>query len=267
MNININIINGNGKYIKEAIEATIDAAINYYGEKYKDIIINTVTETLYYEWQDNQTESDVIYDITNGKVDASGIDDPYYETKAFYFLDTYNNNNDKIVVTRNKYLKESYHTLVHELFGHGVFGYIDPIIQEDGEVFERNGIAFIDCKDKCVYNETLNEGFVEDATTNIMQLANLKPERLDTYFYAKQAASIIRRNLGHYITYDYLIENKGTIYDLYNKDTIKDKDEFYELAMLLDNLFIYKTTPKENKLLNSNLKRFIKRNKKNKRSL
>ena len=262
--MNINIINGNGEYVKEAIEATIDAAIKYYGEKYKDIIINTVTETLYYEWQDNQTESDVIFDITDGKADTSDIDDPYYETKAFYFVNTSNNNNDKIVVIRNKYIKENYHTLVHELFGHGVFGYIDPIIQEDGEVFERNGIAFIDCKNSFIYNETLNEGFVEDATINIMQLANLKPEWFDTYFYAKQAASIIRRNLGHEVTYDYLIENKGKIYDLYNRNTLKNKDEFYELAMLLDNLFIYKSISKENKLLYSNLKRFIKRNRNNK---
>ncbi|MBR3161518.1 MAG: hypothetical protein IKF19_02150 [Bacilli bacterium] len=258
--MDIKIINGNGDYVKEAIDKTMEAAVNYYGEKYRNIIEKTVMETLYYEWEDRQTESDVIFDISNGTVDIQVEEDDGYESCAFYYLNLKENNEfDRVVVFRNEYLKDSYHSLVHELFGHGVFGYVDPIFSDEDQLFERNGIAYIDCKNNYVYNEVLNEGFVEDATLNIMQLADLKPLWLEPYFKTKQAASVIRRNIGHEKLYDFLIEDKGIIYDLYNLNSIGNKDEFFELSMLLDDSFYFDVGPRYNKLFNNNLKRFIKR--------
>lgn len=258
--MNINIINGNGEYVKSAIDKTVDAAISYYGDKYRDIIINTIKETKFYEWEDNQTESDVMFDLHDGEIDF--YEDNNCELGAFYYLKIDNKKMyDKIVVFRNKYLKNNYHYLVHELFGHGVFGYIKPVLMdEDGYIWQRNGIAFIDYENSNIYNLGLNEGFVEDATVNIMNTAGLHPRWFDHYYESKKAASVIRNQLGHEVLYDSLILFDGDIALMYDKGT--KKDEFYQLSKLIDNYSYCKVSPKQNGLLNDNIRRFIKRRKK-----
>ena len=264
----INIINGDGKYVKEGIDKTIDAAIKYYGEKYKDIILATVKETLFYEWKENQTESEVFYEITGNKEDEEELID--YEEEScdeiggeFYIHEKDNDEYDSIIIFKNKYLKDNYHYLVHELYGHAVYSHINPIIYENNIKYHRNGICYIDCEGNDVYNETINEGFVEDATKNIMKLANLEPYWLEHYFKSKQAADIIKRNIGHEKLYDGLILDKEDIAAIYNENS--QYHEFAQLSYILDDDFEYKENPKLNRLYNENIRRFIKRREKKNR--
>ena len=258
--MNISIINGNGKYVSDAINKTLNSAIKYYGEKYSDIILNTVNETLFYEWEDNQTEADVMFDINDGYVDYNEEDG--CELGAFYYLKIKSSDEyDKIVVFRNKYMKDNYHYLVHELFGHGVFGYVDPILLDDCDnIWQRNGVALVDYENANIYNMNLNEGFVEDATFNIMNLAGLRPRWFNYYFETKTAANVIKRYLGCEKLYDSLILNDGDIACMYDEGT--NVEEFFQLSMIIDNYMNIGRNPKQNKLFNNNLKRFIKRRKK-----
>ncbi|MEE3343205.1 MAG: hypothetical protein VZS44_03855 [Bacilli bacterium] len=262
--MNIDIINGNGEYVKRGIDKILDYAIDFYGNKYEKNVLDTISEVKFYEWEDNQTEADVIYDITDGKVDEKDEEDEYYDTCGFYFLNVKNENEcDKIVAFRNKFLKENYHFLVHELFGHAVFSNVDPIFFLDGVLWERNGIAFLCDKDNIRYYEYLNEGFVEDVVSNIMSNARLEYDFLEHYLYAKQAASVIRRHIGHENLYDSLILGNIDLRDMYNLDS--KYDEFSQLEQILDNYYNYGRHPKLSHLYNTNLRNFIKRNQKKKK--
>ena len=59
----INIVNGDGTYVKDCLSKTIDIAIDYYGQEYKKIILDTITNLSFYEWQTNQNILEVYKDI------------------------------------------------------------------------------------------------------------------------------------------------------------------------------------------------------------
>ena len=259
--MNINIINGNGEYVRNGINDLYEYAIKYYGDKYEKNILDTISEVQFYEWEDNQTESDVIFDITDGKYDDPNDEDLVYETAGFYYLNVKDKNTcDKIVAFRNKYLKDNYHFLVHELFGHGVFSNVDAVLNYDEDMtMKRNGISIMVEEEDIICYEYLNEGFVEDAVLNIMQKAGLRPLWLEQYFYARQAASIIRRHVGHENLYDSLILNEGCVENMYNID--EKNDSFFKLDLLLSLYYEYGSSPKLNSLYNKNLRNFIKRRK------
>lgn len=146
---NINIINGDGRYVKDCISKVLEPAIQYYGDKYSKVVEDTVKNIYFYEWEENQEFIDVFEELGGKIVLDDEVHIPEYmsngdNAKGYFIKNRISNDRiDDIVIFRNKILKRSYHNLVHETFGHGVYGHVDCHNFVNGMEYERNGISVL----------------------------------------------------------------------------------------------------------------------------
>ena len=202
----INIVNGDGTYVKDCLSKTIDIAIDYYGQEYKKIILDTITNLSFYEWQTNQNILEIYKDI---KKSTLSLEKTNYLKLKKDLIEGIFFEEEQVVVYKNDLLKRNYHTLIHETLGHAVFGYLDNKIVINGEKYYRNGLRLRN--DRLVKDEYINEGFVELATNNIMKKASLYNPNPNNYENALLFAWILIDILGRKKVYDHLILNIGDI--------------------------------------------------------
>ena len=219
---NLNVINGSGKYINDCVDRCLEAAIKWYGDKYEDIIVDTIHRVNFYNWQDNQSFSDVKREILGSSyIEGSSIKDGMNEqmNKGFYFVNTTNGKYDKIVVCQEEKLRHDYNVLVHELYGHAVMGNVDEVIYLNNEEVIRNGIRLFSSKSKHILNNWANEGFVEYSAENISRMAGVSIDKKTMYNYVltMRLAALAIDIIGREKVFDSLILNEGIFKDEYNK--------------------------------------------------
>lgn len=263
---NLNVINGSGKYINDCVDRCLEAAIKWYGDKYEDIIVDTIHRVNFYNWQDNQSFSDVKRDILGSSyTEGSSIKDGMNEqmNKGFYFVNTTNGKYDKIVVCQEEKLRHDYNVLVHELYGHAVMGSVDEVIYLNNEEVIRNGIRLFSSKSKHILNNWANEGFVEYSAENISRMAGVSIDKKTMYNYVltMRLAALAIDIIGREKVFDSLILNEGIFKDEYNKGLEYDEwkiisklvDGFYDKYMDFNKMFL--EVNKYNQKLNSFAKR------------
>jgi hypothetical protein len=209
--------------------------------------------------------SKVIQDIIGEKLPSDYIIDEYnYYTEALYLdNETTNNQRDQIIIFKNKLIKENIHSLVHELYGHAVFGHVNYNVIKDGKEYNRNGLALDDNYGQ-TFDEFTNEGYVDSFANMIMKTAGMEEKLNNAYKFSRFFANIGIQYLGKETVLDHLILNQIDIRTEYNKGTTKD--EWQEASTLLDDIFYNfgydynyeKVTQNTDKLID-NVSRFVRR--------
>jgi hypothetical protein len=260
----LNIINGDGRYVKEAVSEMLEPTIKCYGDKYAKIVLDTVKKAYFYEWQDNQTALEIIEEVT-GQIQDDSLLSQYDDSIAALYLanEITKNRRDHIIIFRNKLLKENIHSLVHELYGHAVFGQVNYKVFLDGKEYNRNGISLVD-NYGTGYDIIANEGYVDEFASMIMRIAGKAPEHSNSYALAKVFANTGITILGKETVLDHLILNQTNIKDEYNKGATKD--EWQEISDILEECYriIMKLSTNTNFnaqyiKYNQNINRFIER--------
>ena len=101
----INIVNGDGTYVKDCFSKTIDIAIDYYGQEYKKIILDTITNLSFYEWQTNQNILEVYKDI---KKSTLSLEKTNYLKLKKDLIEGIFFEEEQVVVYKNDLLKRNY---------------------------------------------------------------------------------------------------------------------------------------------------------------
>lgn len=232
--VKINIINGDGTYVKDCFSKTIDIAIDYYGQEYEKIILDTITNISFYEWQANQNILEVYKDIRESVL---SLEKKIYLNQKKDSIEGIFFEEEQVVVYKNALLKRNYHTLIHETLGHAVFGHLDRKIVINGQNYHRNGLKLRNAN--LVKDEYINEGFVELATNNIMKQASLYNPNYNNYENTLLFAWILTDILGKKKIYDHLILNKGDIRKDFDEN-LDITDSFYNwenTSFIIDKLY------------------------------
>lgn len=262
---NLKIINGNGKATKEKVNILLDAAIEFFGSKYENVILDVIKDAYFYEWSNNQSANDVIDEITDNKsiIEAPPIFSCSKDPEAFYFLNRNKSKRfDQIIVSHPDLSDRDYHIMAHELFGHAVCGKINVFVRKQGKVYQRNGVAISnDTKSK---NDILNEGFMETIATEIIQRTDrrIQDSSSSNYSEAKKSSDMIFSTLGKEKVLNALVFNKGNLERKYNFGS--SRNEWKKLNSLLEKELLFRNIlPIRYKAIineiDKNLERFEKR--------
>lgn len=198
-------------------------ALEFYGDKYKSIIINTLMHTKIYEL-DSENREEIIEKLIEKNV---RIDKNNKNIEGFYFHnDDLEYGYDHIVVVRrNKDIRSQELALTHELYGHAVLSNIKPYIEENGIIYKRNGLAKIEDSDNKQFNIMINEGIVEYIAEEIIKLYNPKYKCIRTSKMQNDAiniASLLFKYIGKDKMLELLLLNKGDINNMFNSSDLKE---------------------------------------------
>lgn len=190
---------GNSKDIETSVlvNGLYEAALEWYGDEYKDRLKSAIEGTLFYECQQGESVIDV-EDRLSGtkhshmeKLQLSGV------IGMTIKLDRADGSYQPIIVYKKIPEFDYVATLAHELFYHQFCRQSDFVVGKDGMQYYRDGIALLPRQGGLRKNEALNEGFAEYNTTGIMRVYtkdknySLDPRRLYEPLeqYATQIAS------------------------------------------------------------------------------
>ena len=236
----VNVLNTNGEKTNHIINTLLDSALEFFGEKYEDIIIQAIREVDFYELSRKENMDRAISTITGHLVK----DGTYkYNSGCFiYPINPYSTGscgyNDTIVY-RSYMGVQSYQTLAHELFGHTVCSRENRIIKKNNKLYNRNGIALQGIDNQECLNRYLNEGAMDFISESILRNCGIKA-RTSTYY---EVAKMSCERISDYIGKDKFIE---TLVD-YNNDIKEEIDYlvedgyFDELSYLNDKRYDYES--------------------------
>lgn len=199
-------------------------AIKFYGDKYKNVVEDTLNNAKLYEWHD-ETKSEMIKKILG--IDCE-VDEKKAYTLGFYYYDKEARNGcNHIIAVRKVYeLDKIKEVLAHELFGHAVLSEKCPYLKtESGIIYKRNGLALMSNSKNDSHNIVINEGFAEYISASIMKLYNgdtklpLLPYNILLSFALANAMfdCCDKEKL-----LDFLIYNKGNISEIYDSTNLAE---------------------------------------------
>lgn len=208
----VNVLNGDGKLTSEIVNNLLDSALKFYGKKYEDIVIQAIREIDFYEL-DKRENMDLVISILTGYIPKKNAHDN--DTGCFLYPKNPNDSNSygDVILYRNGLKKQTYLTLAHELFGHGVCSRINRVIKKDNMLYNRNGIALHGIDNSSWQHRILNEGCVDFIAESIINIYGINTKTCDEYYAAKKTASAIYNYLGKddfleaMVSYNYDFEN------------------------------------------------------------
>lgn len=209
----VNVINSKGITSKEKINVLLDATIEFYGPKYEQIVLDVVRNTIIYEMKPDENIKKAIQNISGSSPKIYGK-----MPKACYLsLGCIENDILDFVVWKPQNRDDDYYTLAHELYGHGVCGQENPIINTK---YSRNGISLHNLKTRETKLELLNEGFMEAIAAKIIKKTdrNITENLSEKYQLARKSASYIWNILGKSKVLEDLVEYYGTVEKEYNHE-------------------------------------------------
>ena len=157
----INII-GEDTNTYDIVNHLLFGALKYYGKKYKKVIEQAIKQTVFYEKKHNETVSDVVKKICNVTLPIFEL--PYVNSGNLSLQKCGKRVNYVIWEPTNTDL--DYHTIAHELYGHGVCDVKRSYGVNGNEIFRRNGIN-VSSANKNQYR-LLNEGMMETISFGII---------------------------------------------------------------------------------------------------
>lgn len=204
-------------------------ALEFYGDKYKSIIMNTLAHTKIYELN-SENKEEIIEKLIEKNIKINK-DDKNIEGFYFYNDDLEYGYDHIVVVRKNKDKQSQDLALTHELYGHAVLSNIKPYIQKEGIIYKRNGVAKIENESNNQLNIMINEGIVEYITEEIIKLYNPKFKRIGTpkmYNRSKDIAKLLFEFIGKDKMLELLLLNKGDINSMFNPNDLKEWDMLAE---------------------------------------
>lgn len=240
-----NLLN-NSSNIKKSLNEIIPYGIEFYGDEYKYLLYKLITHSYFYEWTDENL-SNIYSKLT--KIYNSEILSDLDKNQDFIDGMYLSNSKQAFIIVKSKYDKDLFSAnLAHEFLGHGMCGLENAIIFKGDNVYKRNGITYADLKTGERFDVLANEGFIEGIALDIM---NLKIKD----FYKKNPSYVNGQKIYNAVKECY---GKDEIIKLmvYGKKNIKD---FYNVNTKLDEWDIITNNIKNEKLVNENVKSFVKR--------
>lgn len=137
----INILLGEGSATKEKVNRLLDGAIKFYGPKYEQLVLQTVREAIFCEYEKEETVNDILpkvfevsENLKGGRLNLNFSNIlKAKKVGACLIVNRTMDGNEQIVITKNTTKRNDYHILAHELFGHAVCGKEKLIVEEDGK--------------------------------------------------------------------------------------------------------------------------------------
>ncbi len=207
----VNVINGDGDLTNRIVNGLLPSALRFYGKEYEDIVIQAVKEIEFYELGKHEN-MDLVISVLTGCIPKN--DSHNRDSGCFIYPKNPNSMSDygDIIIYKNEFKRETYLTVAHELFGHGVCSRINRIIEEDNNLYNRNGIALHGIDNSLWINRIMNEGCVDFIAETIVNYHGMCVKTSDDYSAAKKTAKAIYNYLGRedflkaMVLYDYDIE-------------------------------------------------------------
>lgn len=234
----INILMGS-EITTEKVNRLLDGAIKFYGPKYEHLILKTVREALFCEYESNKSIYDILLDISKTRNDIKNIKLnldfnnllKLRKIGACFVVNRSAGKNEQIIITRNSKTDEDYHILAHELFGHAICGKEKSIVEQEENIYQRNGISLMEINgrdNRYIYS---NEGYMEFIASNITKLSGIKDIRSKNYGYkmSKYCASQIISLLGKDTVIDSLVTYEGKLVE----KNIKNNYDMKQIESLL----------------------------------
>lgn len=213
----INMLKSVGKDItREKVNILLEAAVKFYGQKYENIILDVVRNTLFYEMDPNEKIHKAIENVTGVKQKAKG-----QMPKACQLsLGSIDGSSLDVVIWKPQNQDEDFSILSHELYGHTVCSKKSSIVQSK---YKRNGLCLYDIQTEKVKLELINEGFMECIGQTIVRSTKKGIENVPSkrYSLARKSANYILKTLGKDEVLEDLVEYTGIIEKKYNGDEKK----------------------------------------------
>lgn|GEM_PF-3521767 len=203
------------------------SALDYYDDKYKKIIDETLQRTYLFEWT-NQSFLDIMRQIVGPNLKASQVQKQIEKEKTtlgfHYFAKRLFVGIEHYVVVRNLSNKDEMRaTIAHELYGHAVCATYNSVVTNDYHPCFRNGISFERKRTNELINDQANEGMIEYIAGQIMHIYNPDFKRskdLYVYNHAVEVARQMFKYIGKEKMLELLVLGNGTVEKLFDKNNI-----------------------------------------------
>lgn len=203
------------------------SALEFYGDKYKNIIDETLNRTYLYEWT-NQSLLNIMCQITRSEIKPSQIKKQLEKentTFGFHYLNKrFLVGMEHFVVVRNLSNKDEMRAILsHELYGHAVCSTYNNFVTNDYHMCSRNGICFERLQTDDIINEQANEGMIEYIALQIMHIHNSNYKRDNnkyTYNHAVEAARQLFKYIGKEKMLELLVCGKDNIENLFDNKNV-----------------------------------------------
>ncbi len=227
----LQIIKGKVSYLTENVQVLLDGAMKYFGDKYQDVLLETIQNVYFYEQDENETKQEVLEELTGNILLPEQCEFlwAHNDHVSFYFLNPISNKRtDQIIIYRKVPNLKLQKSLSRELFGHAVCGHLERYVNKNGKQYQRNGIA-LSCGN-AQHHMIASEGFMEFISSRVLEYSHILMPNLmisSSYRIAYMNAEFICDNVGKEKVLDHLVLNKGNIIAEFNKPV--DQDYFGKL--------------------------------------
>lgn len=240
-----NLLN-NSSNINKSLNEIIPYGLEFYGNEYAYILYKLITHSYFYEWCDESLSKvySKLTKIYNHEIlnelekNQDKIDGMFFSTSKKSFI-IVKNKSDKDLFTAN---------LAHEFLGHGMCGIENEIVFKGDDVYKRNGITYANLKTGEKIDLLANEGFIEGIAMDIMNL------KIKDYY--KSSPSYVNGQIIYNAVKECFGKEEILKLMVYGKKNIKD---FYNINTKIDEWDILSNNIKDKKLVNENVKSFVKR--------
>ncbi|MBQ8431035.1 MAG: hypothetical protein IJX26_03750 [Clostridia bacterium] len=219
--INVNIFKGSSDIsISKRISKLFPAALDFYGEKYKEILLQAINDNIFYELSTNENVIEVIEKLSGKKFSdeekSSNIGGATINL-------TISGKKRTVIIVKDLPYYDLDNTLAHELFGHAVCRIQNPIVQIDGKDYKRDGVSLIPTTNEGKNRgEGINEGCMDFIAEQILKRATKNPlyclnsQRL--YKTSTDFAEYLFSCLGKELMLEILVENKLFLDEILKSD-------------------------------------------------
>lgn len=154
-------------------------------------------------------------------------------TPAFYYANTVTKDRTDQIVVYQEVAKEKLNRyLAHELFGHAVCSHVQNVVIQNGEKFERNGLALVHQRTGNSKHEVESEGFMEAISYGVLKEAGLSAPLASIslpYHVSMLNAIFVEQMVGRKNVLDHLVYNQGNLIEQFNAPV--QEDYFEQLAV------------------------------------
>ena len=262
----INVLLGEGSATKEKVNRLLDGAIKFYGPKYEQLVLQTVREAIFCEYEKEETVNDILPKVFEASENLKGgrlnlnFSNILKAKKvgACLIVNRTMDGNEQIVITKNTTKRNDYHILAHELFGHAVCGKEKLIVEEDGKIYQRNGISLMEINDNDSRNIYINEGYMELIASQVLKESCIDDTGSQNcgYRMSQYCAMQIMNLLGKDNVIESLVEYQGRLIEESRKDEalMRQIDEsLKKLCMLSSSKILFPVKNRLKKKIYTNL--------------